>query len=385
MAPILGFDGGMGLPGYSGLMPSPMLANSLVVGRDVLLAGSAMQAFNAPEPGVESFDERRRLGSDAALHFEQAVERLQPNVRVALVELELCGGLEWPAAQAADVVVLDVRGAAAGRPGLVFHRPSVELFRQQLLDVLAYSDLRLERSAEVLAQVVPQTAAWSAIAGLLPQRHKYTFELLGAGLRLAMLAVMRLKHVLGVPRPLEFSPVVQPMILTPGYTAFPSGHATEAYFAAKLLPQLMAAGLADPAKTAKQRSSTQSVYWQLHRLAYRVAENRVVAGLHFPVDSLAGQLLGTWLANYMADLAGGPRAARSGDALGRWEFRAEGGLGARDFRPELDDDIPAPQRPPGGSLVRGVRLLAGDTSWPPQGAGPSVLRALWSLACKEWR
>jgi len=45
---------------------------------------------------------------------------------------------------------------------------------------------------------------------------------------------------------------------------------------------------------------------QLDRLARRIAFNRVVAGVHFPVDSQAGYALGTQLARLLAALAGVP-------------------------------------------------------------------------------
>ena len=186
----------------------------------------------------------------------------------------------------------------------------------------SFADLRGERASEVLAQAVPQTANWSAIAGLTPDRHEYTWQLLGVGLRFAMMNVMRFKRALGCPRPMEYSALVQPMILTPGYTAFPSGHATESYFVAEFLPLLVAhaAGLMLDQQQPKEdfralaknvvtrdaelASRQGSLRAQLHRIAYRIAENRVVAGLHFPIDGVAGQLLGVTLARYVAARCG---------------------------------------------------------------------------------
>jgi membrane-associated phospholipid phosphatase len=115
---------------------------------------------------------------------------------------------------------------------------------------------------------------------------KATWELVALALKFSMHVVMQFKHVLACPRPVEYSPRIQPVILTPGYSALPSGHATEAtvfeYLALGLTKQAPGSPLATILKA----------------LTYRIAENRVVAGLHFPVDSEAGMCLGESLASY---------------------------------------------------------------------------------------
>jgi hypothetical protein len=78
------------------------------------------------------------------------------------------------------------------------------------------------------------------------------------------------------------------MIPTPSHATMPSGHATEAYFVAYLLEKLL------PAGNAYRK--------QLQGLAARIAINRTVAGLHFPADSQAGQMLGQSLAEYFVAL-----------------------------------------------------------------------------------
>jgi hypothetical protein len=356
-----------------------MLATSLVTERDVLLAGSAMQAYGSPDPRVETFA-RLQNGMLPPAHSARTLRRLQPNVRVALAELELTSGLEWPAPGDGVRASIGKRHAGGHQEALLFVRPQLDIFRDQTKKVLSYSDLRLERAAEVLAQVVPQSAAWSAIAGLTPERHRYTLELMGAGLRLAMLAVMHLKHALGVPRPMEFSPAVQPMILTPGYTAFPSGHATEAYFIARFLPKLV--HTAAHIDAAHQRVSRQSVASQLHRLAFRVAENRVVAGLHFPIDSLGGQLLGHWLADYAGERCG--LGEQRPVSLSAWKFEVPPGVGGEYIVPALDEDLldTGPNR---GWLPKCVELHPSNSVLqavkPPHN---SVLLELTTLAKQEW-
>jgi hypothetical protein len=143
-------------------------------------------------------------------------------------------------------------------------------------------------------------AFFCSIPYLHPARTPYTLELLAATQRLANFCHMRMKQALASRRPNEYSPQVQPMILTPSHSTFPSGHATEAFMAAAVLWRLLqAAGPPSPTATTGTKPY-QLMGWleQLIRLANRIAVNRTIAGVHFPVDSAAGCVLGLTLGYY---------------------------------------------------------------------------------------
>jgi hypothetical protein len=89
------------------------------------------------------------------------------------------------------------------------------------------------------------------------------------------------------------------MIATPPYSTFPMGHATEAYLAGYVLLQLVIDAL--PTPTLWQQKWLTEVERMLDRLAQRVSDNRVVAGIHFPRDTAGGRELALRLWSYMKD------------------------------------------------------------------------------------
>jgi hypothetical protein len=218
--------------------------------------------------------------------------------------------------------------------------------------------LREERMPEIITQVAPQWAFWAAIGSLHPERSRWTIELGLCALQFAMLVTQRLKHALACPRPIEYDPTLQPIILTPPYATFPGGHAVESVMVLKLLTSL-----------AAQEANSDMVR-QLERLTLRIAENRVVAGLHFPVDSAAGYVLGDLLAEYFLGRCG----AWEGKPLGRV-------IKGSNFKPEAD--------------FVDLTALYGDESKPDPAfayrtkdeitveASP-LLHELWTLAREEW-
>jgi membrane-associated phospholipid phosphatase len=190
--------------------------------------------------------------------------------------------------------------AALNMPGgatLTLMQPPPPTLQAQLNLVLARRDERTDRTAEILTQVTPQYAFWSAICGLHPARHAHTIELSLIALQVSMLITQRLKHELAVPRPVELSPHVQPIIQTPAYFAWPSGHATEAFVFARLMDALRVA--AAVSGYAQERAV-------LFNLAERIADNRVVAGLHYPMDGAAGYVLAdAFVSTFVARATGG--------------------------------------------------------------------------------
>jgi hypothetical protein len=112
---------------------------------------------------------------------------------------------------------------------------------------------------------------------------------------------MILKHQIAALRPFQRSSLVLPLIPTPGHGSLPSGHATISAFTSELLCQL----LYDNPKLAGRNSHVdEQRAAQVDALARRIAFNRVVAGVHFPLDSLVGYQLGRQMAHLVAALAG---------------------------------------------------------------------------------
>ena len=172
---------------------------------------------------------------------------------------------------------------------------------------------------------------------------------------------MRCKQMLAVPRPSHLAPRLLPCIDVPAHHSFPSGHGGESYLVAALLSRWLA-----------RIGDSGGVGAMLHQAAHRIARNRVVAGVHFPVDSIAGRLLGAVVEHHLLALAGAgdsPRAQLPGP--GGWgepeagvpsDVRSGRGYGAQPWREPLC----------------GWQLVADPLEPAPD------LQALWRAACAEW-
>lgn len=198
---------------------------------------------------------------------------------------------------------------ATADPIVTLIPPTIGIFRSQLDLVASYADLREDRATEILAQLGPQYAFWSSIVPLHPTRNKWTLELLDTALRFANYVEMQFKQTLACPRPMVLSPQIQPIILTPGHGALPSGHSTEAHIVASILWSLC-----QQTSTGRTTGLNHPAWCkQLMQQAARIAINRTVAGVHYPVDSAAGQLLGLTLAEFFLALC-------NGGSLKAWTF-----------------------------------------------------------------
>ncbi|MEL6480783.1 MAG: phosphatase PAP2 family protein [Pseudomonadota bacterium] len=249
-------------------------------------------------------------------------------------------------------------------PFLRYTRPTDADFLAQLDIIHNYADLRADRSAEILTQADQTLAYFATVAALDGDRTKHTIELLGAAHTLAATVSQQVKHALACIRPDRLSAQIQPMIPTPRHGALPSGHATEAFIVARVLQHLLA-----PVAPGEAGQLGRLLMGQAHR----IATNRTVAGVHYPVDSLCGASLGLALADYMV-----ARATKGGSVDGV-VFDGQG-IGNSDFF--VGDVIAGDARcsSPGGQVKIGgdhtVKLAKADISVP--------LAWLWEKATQEW-
>jgi hypothetical protein len=258
---------------------SGSLAGALILSRAAIVGPFTGAVLNAREPG---FDQPANLalwasGPRHEACFSQLVEGLLFRTRSGPKEALL----EFANLQATSI---------QRRPLVRLRAPTKNQFKKQLDLVAAYADLRSDRAVEIVEQKLPPIAFWSSVVGLTAHRHGKTLQLIDLVFSLSVLVEMRFKQIFASLRPVQLSPQIQPMIETPGHGSWPSGHATEAFAVAVLLEKLLEAAVPPNGDESRE---------QLQRLAARIATNRVVAGVHYPVDSACGRLLGTSLAEFL--------------------------------------------------------------------------------------
>ncbi len=241
-------------------------------------------------------------------------------------------------------------------PVFSLKRPSVGFFEAQLTWLRAYSDLRGDRIAEINVQTGDVLSFFGAVAYLNDGRRKKTLELLYAVYRLVYRLEHSVKHLCRSARPIDLSNEVQPIIQTPAHSAYPSGHATESFAFATILHHLMEGkGARDGFRGAETP--------MLYRLASRIAVNRTVAGVHFPVDTLAGGSLGCAIGDALAGLV----------------------IGAEPISGTLD---PTKGGPMAASEDFNISMIAEIVPEPPKKTRKKtkapIFAELWAAAAKEW-
>lgn len=273
------------------------------------LRKSAAKVVRASDEGLSPRQLKganQKSGMTAGTHLW----RWAPEYRVKAVAADLLGRFQ---VHGQSVWMLDPK-VVGGIPGVQATRvfsidgalAQVDM-DEQVDKVIRAAVEREDRMPEILSQAVEIWPFYESITGVQLSRAPSALELMAVAHDFVVHIVMLLKHRVAQARPVQRSSLVMPVIATPGHGALPSGHATMAALNSELLHLLL---------FEDDRHALRSA--QLDRLARRIAFNRVVAGVHFPVDSQVGYALGTLLARLMAAMAGDgpkPKALAATDIL----------------------------------------------------------------------
>ncbi|MEP7303750.1 MAG: phosphatase PAP2 family protein [Caldimonas sp.] len=265
----------------------------------------------SPSPGAEYsnlwlYDSalRRYLISRVLIDRLELVYRSDPNGNPQIV----CRDRNCPGA---DLVVIT--------------RPTDAMAAAQAQLVLAAADHRNAQREQILAQCEGMPGFFLAERGIGLQTKASTVELLLVMAETLECILHAMKHTFAVKRPVSYETVV-PMIEAPQHFSFPGGHSSLAF---ALFWFLNEAGVLPGPYSA-----------HLLNLALIVSQNRVVAGVHYPMDTIGGAVLGIGLASWMKSLLFYPDKTT---ALDKTSYLLTGGPGSEgEARLEANPDFLLP-------------------------------------------
>lgn len=172
--------------------------------------------------------------------------------------------------------------------GVPSQKMDADRLEYEVRKILDLAPEREERFMEVMDQDDADGAVnyWLGMLQISPARNPATYLMVRLGRRIGEHVVMCLKGYFRSPRPSQLSPAIVPMIDPPATPSFPAGHSVQAY----LMSYLMAYSLPNIPQQSLENPNTAE--GPLFDLAYRVSQNRIVAGVHFPTDIEAGKAVG---------------------------------------------------------------------------------------------
>jgi membrane-associated phospholipid phosphatase len=286
---VLDWDPPRHAANWRGAPPAHALA-AAETARGIVGATFQSRPVTWPGKGAGDLSQEQRLALwDLRVRVQLGLDSLLPLARV--VPTHPGGNPDQPA----QSVALTLPG---GSVRLTVTRPTHDRLldlaphtgAQGLAGVEAAMSLRQARIDTILAADRELDLHLMESLALPAARYPYTYTLLRIVMAWASQLAQVMKHALAVPRPYHVWPGVRPMIEVPRHASYPGGHAAQAAAAAVVL-----ADVSDAALTARLG---------LARLARRIGEDRVVAGLHYPIDNGAGTALGTLLGQWLMALSG---------------------------------------------------------------------------------
>ena len=183
--------------------------------------------------------------------------------------------LYWDPAMRAHLILLEIVAQSNWKDIADNVQPHDDSQTQaEINDLIDKVKLRPERREEILEQAnVSMVPTFTRSLMISPVSHPYTMQLIQIAIVVGRTMVMYAKQRFLRPRPSQLAPSIRPMFEVPGHPSYPSGHSMQAHLIALLLAE----------------AGAGSYNCGLQPIAGRIAENREIAGVHYPSDSLTGQ------------------------------------------------------------------------------------------------
>jgi PAP2 superfamily protein len=162
----------------------------------------------------------------------------------------------------------------------------------QVVGVANASLDRADRAMEILDQATAPGALnyWTGLIRIDPSQEKHSFLLMLIARKIGEYVAMGLKDKYRFRRPSQVYPLLFPIVDPPDTPSFPSSHSTQAH----LISGVLTLALKYPGGLTAGA---------LRVLANRVARNREIAGVHYPMDSDCGAFVAIKCLDRLSGLA----------------------------------------------------------------------------------